>query len=277
MSKKEFEAVAVGSLAPKSVFTYGGVNWVVLRQLYEGKLCKGVLCLAEKILFEKAFDESNYNNWEDSSLREQLNNGFLEELIENGASEAAFLPMVTDLTADDGLKDYGSCEDTISLISCYQYRQYRGIIPNADDWWWTCTAYSTKSNGYSYNARYVSSDGSLSFNSAYNGYRGVRPLCTLSSSILVSPITKADGYTQCVSEDVENSEETAEQAAQEADNLTEAEPESEATAEEQELYEGLVACVKRAQQDYLQNGGDLLEIINATGGALNIGRMLNNG
>lgn len=190
-NKNEFKAVTVGSLAPKSVFTYGGVNWVVLQ-----RIGGGILCLAEKILFEKAFDESDYNNWEDSSLREHLNNTFLEELVDAGAEEAAFLPMVTDLTADDGLKDYGSCEDIISLISCQQYRQYRGIIPNVDGWWWTCTAYSTKSNGYSYRARGVNSDGTLDYGNAYYGNGGVRPLCALSSSILVSDTPDSDGaYT----------------------------------------------------------------------------------
>jgi hypothetical protein len=272
MSKKEFEAVAVGSLAPKSVFTYGGVSWVVLQ-----RIGNGILCLAEKILFEKEFDESNYNNWEDSSLREYLNNDFLEKLIDSGAEEAAFLPMVTDITADDGLKDYGSCEDIIILISCQQYRKYRGVIPNADDWWWTCTAYSTKSNGYSCSARFVNSDGTLYYYFACIGNGGVRPLCTLQSSILVSPTYKEESYTQAVSEDVENLTEAEENAAAETDNPPDAEPKAEFTDDEQKLLEGLVSCVKKAQQDYLKKGGDLLGIVNATGGALNIGRMLTNG
>lgn len=174
-------AVEVGYLDPKSVFTYGGVNWVVLQR--KGA---GILCLAEKILFQQAFDENDYNNWEDSTLREHLNNAFLEDLVDAGAEETAFLPMITDLTADDGLKDYGACEDMISLISCQQYRQHRGIIPNADGWWWTCTAYSTKPNGYSHFARGVDSAGSLSHSYACYGSWGVRPLCTLKSSILVS-------------------------------------------------------------------------------------------
>ncbi|MEG1758436.1 MAG: hypothetical protein RR235_08280, partial [Oscillospiraceae bacterium] len=101
MSKsiKEQVTAAVGSLAPKSVFSYGGITWLVLGRSSGNK--GGVLCLAEKVLFSKAFDDDNCNNWEDSSLREHLNNDFLEELVDSGASEAAFMPMVTDLTADD--------------------------------------------------------------------------------------------------------------------------------------------------------------------------------
>lgn len=267
-NKNEFKAVAVGSLAPKSVFTYGGVSWVVLQRIGDG-----VLCLAEKILFQQAFDKDDYNNWEDSSLREHLNNAFLEKLIDAGAAETAFLPMITDLTADDGLKDYGTCEDIISLISCQQYRQYRGIIPNADGWWWTCTAYSTKANGYSYYARYVNSDGTLGNVHACSGSGGVRPLCTLQSSILVSPThIEEDTYTQLDGEDVENSEEN-----EAVEFSPEAELQNAATAEELALYNGLIGCVKSAQQRYQAGNGDLLEVVNATGAAINIGRALTNG
>ena len=253
-NKKEFKAVAVGCLAPKSVFTYGGVSWVALQHIGGG-----VLCLAEKVLFNKAFDDDNYNNWEDSSLREHLNNDFLEECVLNGAEETAFLPMVTDLTADDGLKDYGSCEDVISLISCQQYRKYRGIIPNADGWWWTCTAYSTKANGYSYYARYVNSDGSLNYYNACLGYNGVRTLCTLQSSILVSPThVEEDTYTQLDGEDVENYEADSETTTEEitpewfADDIR-----------TQKAIDGFYECIEVAQQRYKEGAEDFTKIIQA--------------
>lgn len=246
--------VAVGTLQPKSTFTHGGVSWVVLQ-----RIGNGVLCLAENILFKQAFDTDNYNNWEDSSLREHLNNDFLEELIENGAASDDFLAMVTDLTADDGLKDYGSCEDIISLISCQQYRQYRGIIPNADGYWWTCTAYSTKANGYSYCARGVYSGGSLNYYYAYNGYCGVRPLCTLSSSILVSPThIEKDNYTQLDGEIVENSENTEE--------CTEEQATPEWYADDirtQKIIDGFYDCIETAQQRYKDGKEDFLTIVKA--------------
>ena len=60
----------------------------------------------------------------------------------------AFLTTELDLTTDDGLKDYGTCTVTIFLLTVDQYRRNRDVIPNADDWWWLSTAFSTKSNGY---------------------------------------------------------------------------------------------------------------------------------
>lgn len=59
-------------------------------------------------------------------------------------------------------------------------------------YWWLRTPYSSGANF----VRYVSSGGSLSYNGAYSGYNGVRPLCNLKSSILVSDSPNSDGnYT----------------------------------------------------------------------------------
>ena len=59
-------------------------------------------------------------------------------------------------------------------------------------YWWLRTPYSSLANS----VRIVSSDGSLSYSVAYGGYNGVRPLCNLKSSILVSDSPNSDGnYT----------------------------------------------------------------------------------
>lgn len=174
--------VELGNLNLGDIFKYGGVDWVVLDKDEES-----ALCLARDILFEQPFDEGNFNNWETSTLRKYLNCELLNKMIESGAKSEDFFKMEIDLTSDDGLNDYGSCDDIISLISCQQYRKYRSTIPNVGKWWWTSTALSTKNNGYSYFARLVSSDGTLLYNDfAFNGNNGVRPLCALSSKIIIS-------------------------------------------------------------------------------------------
>ena len=59
-------------------------------------------------------------------------------------------------------------------------------------WWWLADAYAS----YSYNVRIVNSSGALGISGAYGGNGGVRPLCNLSSSILVSDTADSDGaYT----------------------------------------------------------------------------------
>jgi len=133
----------LASVKPGQAFTYGGMPWIKLEDA-----SRGTLALAAESVFARAFCENSnrefaqYNNWGYSTLRHELNDDFYETLLENGADAGAFLYMTVDLTADDGLDDYGTSSDKIALISCEQYRKYRRLIPALDDWWWTVTALS---------------------------------------------------------------------------------------------------------------------------------------
>ena len=61
-------------------------------------------------------------------------------------------------------------------------------------YWWLRTPYSSNAH----RVRSVNTDGTLDYNNACNGYWGVRPLCNLSSSILVSDTTNADGNYEII-------------------------------------------------------------------------------
>ena len=115
-----------------------------------------------------------------------MNGPCLDNLIDAVKGPHAFLTTELDLTADDGLKDYGTCTVTIFSLTVDQYRRNRDVIPNADDWWWLSTAYSTAANGYEHSARCVWDDGALDGNSAYYGLGGLRPACYLDSDLLIS-------------------------------------------------------------------------------------------
>lgn len=160
-------------------FTYAGVEWVKLED-NDG----GALALAAGHVFERAFDEENCNDWHKSSLRRELNGPFLDALIAEGADRAAFLDIESDLTADDGMTDYGTATDKIALISDGLYRKFRALIPKIGCWWWTLTPWTCDPE-YSYRVRNVYSSGALGNDSAYYGV-GVRPLCNMKSDILVS-------------------------------------------------------------------------------------------
>lgn len=168
-------------IAPSSVINYGGLDCIVL-DVEQDK----ILVLAKESIGNMPFDEGNSNNFLKGTLCKYLNGEFIKKLKANGADTSALIPTTIDLTSDDGLKDYGETTQKIFLLTCDMYRKYRSVIPNLDDWWWLATAYSTESNGYARNARYVCSDGSLGRNSAYIGDLGVRPAFYLKSSILES-------------------------------------------------------------------------------------------
>ena len=167
---------------PKQEITVGGVKFTIIQTAESW-----VKCIASECIGNGVFDAKNRNNFAVSDIREFLNGEFLHKLIEAGAPEAMFEYFNVDLTADDGLKDYGGDCVRVGLITCDEYRILRGNIPELPDtWWWTATPDSPK-NSY---VRYVASDGTLNYLSAYGGYSGVRPICVLKSEILKSYLDK---------------------------------------------------------------------------------------
>ena len=173
--------IALKNAARGTAFDYAGQSWILLEN-DDGR----ALCLSKDIIETRAFDEGNCNNFAVASSNKYLNGPYLDNLVDacNGAN--AFLESELDLTTDDGLKDYGTCTVTIFLLTVDQYRRNRDVIPNADDWWWLSTAFSTKSNGYESLARDVYSDGALDRDDAYDGCYGLRPACYLDSDLLIS-------------------------------------------------------------------------------------------
>lgn len=170
----------LAELKPGDRFMYGGVEWVKFEDIGAG-----TLCLAAEPVFLRAFDEENCNDWRKSSLRRELNGAFLEALVAEGADRAAFLDWESDLTADDGMTDYGTAVDKIALRSDALCRKYREITPPVDEWCWNLTPWTCDASA-SYSVRYVNSSGAVYWSSAYGGDWGVRPLCYPKSVILVS-------------------------------------------------------------------------------------------
>lgn len=135
--------IALKNAARGTAFDYAGQSWILLEN-DDGR----ALCLSKDIIETRAFDEGNCNNFAVASSKEYLNGAYLDNLLEDVNGPNAFLTTELDLTTDDGLKDYGTCTVTIFLLTVDQYRRNRDVIPNADDWWWLSTAFSTKPNGY---------------------------------------------------------------------------------------------------------------------------------
>lgn len=190
--EKKLEAFQRGN-----TFDLAGINWKVLHvdpPAYPNAPAH-YFCEATEDLFQAAFDEDNNNDWKGASLRKRLNGPFLEELIEKCPELAdAIVPTYRDLTADDGLKDYGSCLDKVTMLTADEYRATRDLHPAPEHWRWLITPDGTPaSSGTSY-VRFVLSDGSLGSGLAYNGIGGVRPALTLKSDLLVSvPGTEDSG------------------------------------------------------------------------------------
>lgn len=207
-------AIRVMDVKAGKTVKVAGFDWVVLDHI-EGK---GSFCLMKNILEERAFhneDKKGCNNWENSSLREYLNSEFAARLLDRQLA-----PMEVDLTSDDGMKDYGKTTDYIALLTADQYRKYRELIPDADDWWWLATPWTCNS-AYSYYVRSVHAGGTLHNNTAYNGYRGVRPALIFKESVIADDDNPAE-RSEADIKDWKEVEETAVKALAELDEMAEA-------------------------------------------------------
>lgn len=179
----------LNTLERGATFTLAGIEWLVLGvqpKAYPNSN-DHYFVEATRDLFQAPFDEDGNNNWNNASLRERLNGPFLDELVEECPALAdAIVPLYRDLTADDGLKDYGSCLDKVTILTADEYRQTRDLHPAQGGWRWLITPDGTPASSGTAFVRDVSSDGSLYYDVAYDGRRGVRPALLLKSDILVS-------------------------------------------------------------------------------------------
>ena len=157
---------------PGEQFECNGVKFTAL-----GEEQGGVLAIVSELLEdEMPLDESNKNDWRTSSLRKYLNGEYLEQF-----NRGDLLPFVSDLTSDDGMKNYGTAEDYVFLLSCDLYRKYRESVPRFNNWWWTLTPW-TCTPSYANYARIVHSSGEVNIDNAYYG-NGVAPACLFNPKI----------------------------------------------------------------------------------------------
>lgn len=100
-----------------------------------------------------------------------------------------------DVTAGSKLAIFSDNASRVATVTpeCVANSNYSSNPAANSAWyWWLADAYA----GSACNARRVVSDGALLGNSAYRGSIGLRPACNLSSDLLISDTTDADGcYT----------------------------------------------------------------------------------
>ena len=173
--------VQLSTLKPKDEFKIGNEVFIVLEQSDNGTK----VISKEFAYTKKAF--GNCSDWKKSPVRTLLNDDYYNKLVEL-VGENNIISMERDLTSLDGLDDYGTCNDKISLLSASEYAKYHkilGLKSNYSDQWWTITPVSTPSNDYSRFVCYVGSNGVLYWSNC--GYCFVvRPFLTLEPSIWIS-------------------------------------------------------------------------------------------
>lgn len=126
--------------------------------------------------------------------------------VDGGGTETCTDKIFFMSCTEAGLSGDATCGTKLAIFSndasrlayptaeCVSKSEYTNSSFNANAAWyyWLCDAYASTS----YYVRFVHSSGALDRSVAYDGGIGVRPLCNLSSEILVSDTTDSDGaYT----------------------------------------------------------------------------------
>ena len=158
-------------------FDLADIEWKILDITEEGYVCLG----SDYSAGLGEIFSSQSNDWKDSKIR-----SILAEKLLPVIGSGNVVPMLRNLISIDGQDEYGECTDLISIISVDEYRKYRGLIENTNDyWWWTLTPWSTKRNGIEKTLTVVSPGGCI-YDCICNDYYGVRPFCIFSSSLFES-------------------------------------------------------------------------------------------
>ena len=174
--------VKLSDLKPRDEFKIGDEVFIVLEQIENG-----TRVIAKEFAYcDVKFGDNS--DWKVSPIRKTLNNEYFKKIAAI-IGEKNILTMDRDLTSLDGLDDYGTCTDKVSLLTSAEYAKYHKILGlklNYPDWWWLITPESTPSNDYARSVCVVNSDGVLGCVGCGCGFScGVRPFLTLESSISV--------------------------------------------------------------------------------------------
>ena len=121
------------------------------------------------------------------SYMQQLCEGEIYDALVKEFGAENIVEHEVDLVTVDMQKDYGKAICRVRPITFDEARQYNALLVNKelDDWYWTCTPWSTPARRWSGSVAVVSPSGRLS-NGSYNRNIGVRPFCILKSNIFVS-------------------------------------------------------------------------------------------
>ena len=163
-------------LRPGEEFVYNGIRFICLDVIDGNYLAITADCLCEKRFNDNYND--GCNNWKTSTLRRFLN----EDVLEEHFDAKHLIKQTSDLTADNGDKAYGTCEDYITLLTCDQCRKYRDYVPLFEECMWTLTPWRCDP-GYANYVRYVDPTGAIDDYDANSSY-GLAPVCLFNSNNL---------------------------------------------------------------------------------------------
>ena len=173
--------VQLSTLNLGEIFKIGEYDFIVLEQCEERTAVISKGFMAENVKFDE--DSRNYK---ESNLKKVMEN-LIQPVIEKEVGSKNLIEHEVDLTSVDMQDEFGGFKCKVRPITFDEARLYNNLLvdKNLNDWWWTCTPWSTEDRGWKYSIAVVAPAGNINYNYC-DGSLGVRPFCILKSNIFVS-------------------------------------------------------------------------------------------
>lgn len=181
LEEEKKEPVQLSEIPVGGKFNTGIGRFIVLEQREE----RTVVITEDLYRKEVKFDNDTCKYFESDLLNlfeEKIYPEFKEEFGAENMREAAVSLVTVDMQNKNEV-----LHARVRPLTFDEARKYNELLVNKDldDWYWTCTAWSTEERDWKYSVAVVSPSGSIS-NYCCNGSCGVRPICILKSNIFVS-------------------------------------------------------------------------------------------
>lgn len=180
--KGKSNKVQLSELKPGETFKIGKHDFIVLDHVGNTTKVISKGFMAENIVFDR--DSKDYNT---SKLKKVIERD-IQPVIEAEVGAENIIEHSVDLTSVDMQREYKDCTCKVRPITFNEARRYNDFLVNndLDDWWWTCTPWSTKDRGREYSMAVVAPSGRVDNCYCFSYDCGVRPVCIFSSAIFGS-------------------------------------------------------------------------------------------
>ena len=175
--------VQLCKLHPGDTFKIGDHDFIVL---FQDDFTKTTRVISKEFMAENIEFDEDTRDYSKSNLRKVIEED-IQPIIEAEVGAENIVEDFVDLTSVDMQHEFESCTCKVRPITFDEARKYNDLLVNNElnDWWWTCTPWSTAERGWKYSIAVVASSGNFCNWGCGNG-SGVRPFCILKSNIFVS-------------------------------------------------------------------------------------------
>jgi hypothetical protein len=179
--REQSNKVKLESLKAGKTFCIGENDYIVLEQ-HERK----TKVISKNFIAEGREFADDTVDCKISGLRKYIE-AEIQPTIENEVGAENLVEHRVSLETVDGQDNYGELTCKVRLLTFDEARKYNNLIVNKDldDWWWTCTAWTSPNHEYNRSMAVVLSSGVIRSYSC-NCSLGIRPVCILKSNIFVS-------------------------------------------------------------------------------------------